>query len=243
MDKYIVCYLDLLGATEAIKNDDGTVFNLVKNIYENANKVFRKYAKNEFELDIKAFSDNIVLSRKIDKSMKESMQILYFIVSISVMLSGALKKNLLLRGGITIGEFYIDTTMVWGKALVKAYNLENKVAIYPRVIIDDAVIKRLIELNRDDEELFGASMIKVDKDGRYFVDYLQENKEDKVAKRNDIIENEFAYITKYFSKHITVGESIRSKFLWLLLYMRQYYSPEGLDDFLEEEFCIKNLSI
>lgn len=43
----------------------------------------------------------------------------------------------LVRGGITIGDFYIDDMFVWGAALVKAYELEEKIAVYPRVILDE----------------------------------------------------------------------------------------------------------
>jgi len=37
----------------------------------------------------------------------------------------------LFRGGITIGEFYINDTIVWGLALLRAYELEEKIANYP----------------------------------------------------------------------------------------------------------------
>lgn len=36
----------------------------------------------------------------------------------------------LLRGGIAIGQLFIDDVMVWGDALLKAYYLENKTGFW-----------------------------------------------------------------------------------------------------------------
>ena len=49
----------------------------------------------------------------------------------------------MLRGGVAIGQLYIDEVMVWGKALLTAYELEDKVANYPRVIIDEDVVNEI----------------------------------------------------------------------------------------------------
>ena len=48
----------------------------------------------------------------------------------------SLLSGFLIRGGITIGKLYHNATqgVVFGEALVEAYNLESKDAIYPRVI-------------------------------------------------------------------------------------------------------------
>jgi len=46
-----------------------------------------------------------------------------------------LKEGYFIRGALTKGKLYHDDTMVFGEALVRAYELENTVARYPRVII------------------------------------------------------------------------------------------------------------
>ena len=56
--------------------------------------------------------------------------------------------------------------MVWGEALVKAYYLEDKIANYPRVIIDKEVIDQI----GNSEEL--CEYIRKDFDGQYFLNYL-----------------------------------------------------------------------
>jgi hypothetical protein len=72
----------------------------------------------------------------------------------------------MLRGGITIGQLYIDEIMVWGEALVKAYYLEDKVALYPRVILDSNVISEI----KDDSVL--SEYIRKDFDDLTFLNYL-----------------------------------------------------------------------
>lgn len=72
----------------------------------------------------------------------------------------------LVRGGITIGDFYIDDTIVWGPALLRAYELEDKLAIYPRIILDETVTSVLsISTIKND-------FVRVDKDGFRFLNYM-----------------------------------------------------------------------
>lgn len=52
--------------------------------------------------------------------------------------------SLLLRGGIAVGKLYHDSEVVYGPGLVKAYELENKISIYPRIVIDISDFERSI---------------------------------------------------------------------------------------------------
>ena len=74
----------------------------------------------------------------------------------------------MLRGGITMGQLFIDDVMVWGNALVKAYYLEDKIANYPRIVIDEEVIMEC-EGQAQLQDYF-----KIDFDGIYFLNYLQD---------------------------------------------------------------------
>ena len=52
--------------------------------------------------------------------------------------------GLLLRGGIAVGKPYQDNEVVYGPGLVKAYALESKYAVYPRVIMLPSDFERVI---------------------------------------------------------------------------------------------------
>ena len=70
------------------------------------------------------------------------------------------------RGGIIKERIYIDETFVWGKGLVHAHNLEDKVAVYPRIIIDKSCISDLTTHQK--EQLLSID----DKDGKEYLNYL-----------------------------------------------------------------------
>ena len=48
-------------------------------------------------------------------------------------------NNLLVRGGISYGDFFSDEKMIWGNALIGAYKLEGQIAIYPRIIVEPEI--------------------------------------------------------------------------------------------------------
>lgn len=74
----------------------------------------------------------------------------------------------LLRGGISIGQLFIDDVMVWGDALLTSYYLEDKVANYPRIIIDKSVVDEIIQDNKLSEYM------RKDFDNLYFLNFLND---------------------------------------------------------------------
>lgn len=74
----------------------------------------------------------------------------------------------LLRGGISIGQLFIDDVMVWGDALLKAYYLEDKIVNYPRIIIDKNVADEIMDEKQLNEYL------RQDFDNLYFLNFLND---------------------------------------------------------------------
>ena len=60
----------------------------------------------------------------------------YLIIFASFFQVLALKYSLLVRGSIVVDDLYINETLIYGKALSKAYKLESEIANYPRIIIN-----------------------------------------------------------------------------------------------------------
>lgn len=67
-DNYIIAYLDFLGAKEKIENNPYESLLIIKFILEKAkvNAKFIKIINSINDFNIKLFSDNIVLSQKVD---------------------------------------------------------------------------------------------------------------------------------------------------------------------------------
>lgn len=74
-----------------------------------------------------------------------------------------LNEGFLVRGGLSAGSLYHKDQIVFGPALLRAYEIENKEAIFPRVLIDSSLINCL---NEDVEE----PVIIKDQLGNYVVD-------------------------------------------------------------------------
>lgn len=92
--------------------------------------------------------------------------------------------GILVRGGMTIGPVHIGSAgkgPIFGDAMVRAYEIEENEAIYPRIMIDDQALETYLSdksLWQDgqfsgDEARMATSYISVADDGSYFIDYLK----------------------------------------------------------------------
>ena len=152
--KYAIVYLDMLGTTAKIQSsDDEFYLNHLHQIYDRVIQMTSEdssYPSNMYKkIRVKIFSDNIIFAKELRKTpinMKEDIEILLDFVSMFIC-EAVTEHWWLVRGGMTIGEAYIDKDMVWGKGLIRAYELENRVANYPRVIIDKEVYELFSNTN------------------------------------------------------------------------------------------------
>ena len=71
------------------------------------------------------------------------------------------------RGGVVYDEIYDENGQFYGPAQIKAYEIENSAAIYPRVVVSDECYEHLAL------EIDGSTPIIQDSaDNCYFVDFL-----------------------------------------------------------------------
>ena len=169
--QYAVAFLDMLGATNKI-NKSATqdeslniIYNLYTSIMElsNPDTGIKKYDGIRFKI----FSDNILIAKEIDPDNSVD-SVLMLLNCVSNFLCSAVGDSVgwLVRGGIAVGDLYIDETVVWGSALVRTYELESKIAVYPRVLIDRTVLEILQQSN------MGQEYILKDEDGLHFLNYM-----------------------------------------------------------------------
>lgn len=85
-------------------------------------------------------------------------------------------RGYLVRGGLAVGDLFMDDMVVFGPALVEAYRLESEVAVHPRVVLCDNAV-RLARLHskyyRPRRSAPQNEELLVDVDGHCFVDYLR----------------------------------------------------------------------
>lgn len=184
-EKYMVGYLDLLGASHNIQTDsDGEYLRTVYQCYAIANKTVDNMSNTvTYPFQTKIFSDNIVIALPCGEMETNDN---YPIIALNRMTAiiGALQRsflerNILSRGSIVCGDLFIDDLMVFGDALVRAYELEGNAAIYPRVVVSEEAQKfdMLIEL---ESNAFSANRLRKDCDGMLFLDYLNYPEDENV---------------------------------------------------------------
>jgi len=121
---------------------------------------------------ITTFSDHIVISYRIgnDSSEKEDRVIVTALGSATKLIAWladeAMKQGFLIRGGATLGPLVHDNDIVLGEAMVEAYDLESRVAIYPRIAVSSRLYTRV-------DSRWSISFFRKDSDGITHFNYFR----------------------------------------------------------------------
>jgi hypothetical protein len=79
----------------------------------------------------------------------------------------ALRIGVIIRGGYSFGQLYHENGVVFGEAMVDAYQLESRFAVNPRILVSDRIIERLKEIPEADRDF-----LLQDTDGRWHLNYF-----------------------------------------------------------------------
>lgn len=182
-EKAIVTFLDILGFRDIVANSDATkIHEILKIVEEVATPdTTEKWLYNPETI---VFSDSIVRTRKINT--EENIQypiglVFHELLDIVHAQSELIDHGILIRGGIAFGDIYIDKNQIFGPALIRAYDLENKFAKYPRLIVDPELIKELKQnkllrkyghsVEQESEHI--SELVRQSDDGLWFIDYAR----------------------------------------------------------------------
>ena len=97
---------------------------------------------------ITTFSDHIVASyptaRLIAKDENEALTLAFLDVThfVAKVAAAALLHGFLIRGGLAYGPLFHTSGVVFGPAMIEAYQLESRTAVYPRVVISPTLLER-----------------------------------------------------------------------------------------------------
>lgn len=233
----ILAFIDVLGFSEAIKQTmkDGkenkaqtdridSLIRVIQSDLKIDDESYRKhYNFSDKEISVlkgsrvvNQFSDSIVISYLIN----EESGIFVMLLEILFLCMTALQHDFLLRGAIVRNKLYHSKNEIFGPGLVEAYEMEKSLAIYPRIVLDDDIIKLSrkyygTQNGPDTEEEFVRSLVKRDFDGMYYINYF-----DGVESELDNAENDMPL---YFNRLRDVIEklklyesaSVKSKYLWI----------------------------
>ena len=144
LNDYYILYLDILGYKNhmAQVNDDPETqkefFDQIKNIVDDCYKKASEKKNGKSYIKVKIFSDNILFAIKVVKEKKQNEKNIERLCSVASRMQEMFLRRygILFRGAITKGQLYIDDRFVFGQGIIDAYELENNLALYPRILID-----------------------------------------------------------------------------------------------------------
>lgn len=131
----LLLFLDILGFKDYVLDSvqNHATFNNIYRAIEKINSYQDRFGKIPSR-EVTTFSDSIVISYPITYPINHLVlkRTLHEIRDLVLIL---IEYGFVCRGGVGIGELYHKGSVVFGPAMVKAYELESKYAVYPRVII------------------------------------------------------------------------------------------------------------
>lgn len=218
LSPYYIAYLDILGISDAIKSENSEDYlNRIYNLFNDVNIAISNTNKNHQRINVikKIFSDNIIIAIEKEPFFQETTEEIkqYLLIEmVSYLQMLGLKYSFLVRGGITVGNLYINNDFVYGGALLESYKLESQNAIFPRIVISEKFINEYIQNNNI------RSYLNKDFDGTCYVDSFSTYFDLLNDYNNDNIKNEVNYINKFLLSQITNNDDYKiiQKKYWII---------------------------
>jgi len=169
----LIAFIDVLGfralidKTAAGNQEAESIVSAIANaITGSLDDINEVDAQGDFVLT--QFSDSFVISCPLSDTDKHRVnRSLGFVARLLEIQKNFLASGVLLRGGITHGSLIHDNRLLFGPAMVRAYDLESKIARVPRIILDPASVPLI------DEHFLKFSFAQ-DDDGYWFLDIFEQ---------------------------------------------------------------------
>lgn len=175
----IIVFLDILGFKNMINTK---AFEDIRHIFSNImtendfgialshatydqNDTFGRYNMILSQLRLHIMSDSIVIA--VPSGEPEALAVLIDVCDVIQEQLYQLNPPVFLRGAVAEGDFYLDEQLIFGKGLVDAYVAQENYAIYPRIILSDAVVE-----GKDVSVDHSKSLVK-DEDGYYYINTVE----------------------------------------------------------------------
>lgn len=240
----VVVYLDILGFNQEIRVAHGhnesddllkRFIDAIGGWYGSGGVMHDSYsAANDGRRDweVKAFTDNVVLARPFRYDPEGESELGSALSNISLFQTDLAHHGFFVRGGVAVGELYVDDSIVFGIGLLDAYVAEQS-AVVPRIVLADSAV----EYSHKHLTYYGSikgtprsRALLIDEDKRWIVNYLAsvwpdrtepplfnwlEKHRDVVAEKLQTFANDSHVLSKYqwaakyhnyFCQHLPGGE-------------------------------------
>ena len=180
-----VCtYLDVLGFRIAVREAAAAglsnellqrFHHVAANWFTSLGDIYAVESKEPRARELRVFTDNVV----VGEPMLTDSALSFALSDLALLQLGLALDGFFVRGAVSVGELYIDEQVIFGEAILDAYESEQA-AVNPRLVLHPtarAVVTRELQYyfanyHERKGHRFTDSLL-VDEDGEWFVDYLQ----------------------------------------------------------------------
>lgn len=151
--RYIVAWIDILGFKEQIRDARTTeefqaVFRRLRMVHDEFDHASGSTEPGQEERNtqlgrrIIALSDGLVIVQNLEEDsplsemLSFSDQVGYFLGFIQLAHARCAASGIFLRGGISVGDFWFEHDVLLSPALVRAYEIETRLARYPVILLE-----------------------------------------------------------------------------------------------------------
>ena len=214
--EYYILYLDVLGYKAMLEEDSHKLFNKINTgfMYLNRESEIRN-------MKCKIFSDNIILG--IDAKETDALEkLLKYTAKVQELFLR--RYGILFRGSIVKGMMYFGSVYIYGKGIIDAYNLEQKV-LFPRVIIDK-------NLHNEAYVLSSTHTVITYRDDEKFINFMifyHPNVNHKKSRKQNLIKL-LNNTVEFYNKNVSSSDKkLVAKVLWICNYMKYIFHSYSLE--------------
>lgn len=220
--KYLVAFLDFLGASEKMKasKESDDFLQQIYNVYNKSLKALDVKNNNaQIKIEFRIFSDNILLAIELkEQNNFVNMAFMHMQQFCRLFYLFAIQNKLIIRGAIAQGKFFINETFVFGEALIKAHLMEMTIARFPRIIVD----RSIFENGNIPQMIKSYRVLKQDpKDNILYLDIFQPQHNVQITPFISEI------IMSGYSEALCKNGSILEKYMWLAEEYNEYCANNG----------------
>ncbi|POZ54017.1 hypothetical protein [Methylovulum psychrotolerans] len=259
---YFVAFLDVLGFKELVMSKAPKDKKKISEYFQLIEEVTYGIRRFELKKEIATItiSDSVIIAIPMDINDSQNLNNLrQLCIAIQKIQFKLAEKNIWLRGAISSGKAYFNAekSQVVGPAYINAYLLEERLAINPRVILDNKLISALkfksagelintinnhglsnSEYNLQERDILfdwtgvGQPIEGLNKDVALFINYLSYAFQD---------ENKLGAIVENIEKSIYTDTQIYPKYKWVVDYLimlcRHPLITSNINGHLINQYC------
>jgi hypothetical protein len=240
----VCAYFDVLGFTGEVRRAEGEgtsnellgrFRNVATNWFVTLGDMFALDANEPRRREFKTFTDNVVVGSPLEMG-GHATELSFVLSDIGLLQIGLVMEGFFVRGGTSIGALYIDEQVVYGSALLDAYECEQA-AVSPRVILHSTAQTVVAHEAGLHYSMYGerrghrfTDELLRDEDGKWFINYLHDRftsggfdgpDYSTLQAHHDVVAERLA--------QFGANEHIRAKYLWVARYHNYFcdtYAPD-----------------